>query len=76
MSQEATLSKPVDLAGADRANADLANAELTGAVGATVEQLAKAKSLRGATLPDGSKHESVSFARIVSWVQERLCGLG
>ena len=51
----------VDLSGADlfRANlsdADLSWADLTGA-NVTPEQLAIAKSLEGATLPDGTKHE-------------------
>jgi uncharacterized protein YjbI with pentapeptide repeats len=46
-----------DLKGADLKGADLSNANLTGATGTTPEQLAKAKSLQGATMPDGSKHE-------------------
>lgn len=38
-------------------NANLMGANLSGAIGITNKQLAKAKSLKGATLPDGSKHE-------------------
>jgi uncharacterized protein YjbI with pentapeptide repeats len=53
------------LSGADFRGADLSEANLSGAnlseanlsrARVTEEQLAKAKSLRGATLPDGSKH--------------------
>ena len=50
-----------DLSQADRGNAtlidaDLSNADLRGAIGTTTGQLARAKSLKGATMPDGSKH--------------------
>jgi hypothetical protein len=37
-------------------HADLSNANLSGAIGTTPEQLAKAKFLQGATMPDGSIH--------------------
>jgi uncharacterized protein YjbI with pentapeptide repeats len=50
-----------DLSGADLSGANLLNANLSGAnlgrtTGTTNEQLKKAKSLQGATLPDGSIH--------------------
>jgi hypothetical protein len=61
---EANLSS-TDLSGADLSRADLgganihmanlSRADLTGAL-VTTEQLAQAKSLQGAILPDGSKH--------------------
>jgi uncharacterized protein YjbI with pentapeptide repeats len=65
----ANLSR-VNLSGADLRNADLSKANLTGAkltaadlsgadlskATVTEEQLKKAKSLKGATMPDGSKH--------------------
>ncbi len=44
-----------DLAGADLAGADLTKANLSG-TRVTEEQLKKAMSLKGATMPDGSKH--------------------
>jgi len=43
------------LSGADLSDADLSRANLSGAT-VTNEQLAGAKSLQGATMPDGSKH--------------------
>jgi hypothetical protein len=50
-----------DLRGADLRRADLREADLSGAnltrvIGTTSEQLERAKSLKGATMPDGSKH--------------------
>jgi uncharacterized protein YjbI with pentapeptide repeats len=58
--------KDADLRGAKLSNADLERAKLKGAnlehavlknVKVTEEQLAKAKSLKGATMPDGTIHE-------------------
>jgi uncharacterized protein YjbI with pentapeptide repeats len=46
----------VDLKSADLSGADLNRAILRGAKGTTDDQLGKAKSLEGATMPDGSKH--------------------
>ncbi len=51
----ADLSSAI-LDGADLSQADLSQAELSGAQNLTPEQLEKAKSLTGATMPDGSKH--------------------
>ena len=51
---EATLSN-ANQNGADLSDANLRGANLRGAI-VTQEQLAKAKSLQGATMPDGSKH--------------------
>ena len=51
---EANLSRAV-LFQADLSGAVLDNANLSGAV-VTEEQLEKAKSLKGATMPDGSIH--------------------
>lgn len=52
------LSQGADLSGADLSEADLSEADLTGAylkdAIVTLEQLKKAKSLEGATMPDGS----------------------
>jgi uncharacterized protein YjbI with pentapeptide repeats len=45
-----------DLSGANLSGANLSGANLTDAKRWTKEQLAKAKSLEGATMPDGSKH--------------------
>ena len=49
------------LQGADLEQADLIGADLTGAnldgTLVTNEQLVQAKSLRGATMPDGTKHQ-------------------
>jgi uncharacterized protein YjbI with pentapeptide repeats len=46
-----------DLSGADLSGADLSGADLSGAVGITNEKLEQqAKSLKGAIMPDGSKH--------------------
>jgi hypothetical protein len=45
-----------DLSGADLSGAILSQANLSGATGTTPEQLARAKSLKGATMPDGSIH--------------------
>jgi len=42
-----------DLTGADLTGADLTGADLTGAKGTTIEQVEQAKSLKGATMPDG-----------------------
>ena len=44
-----------DLSGANIAEADLSNANLLGAT-ISIEQLAQVKSLKGATLPDGTIH--------------------
>jgi uncharacterized protein YjbI with pentapeptide repeats len=44
------------LAGADLSGADLSVANLADA-GVTAEQLDASKSLEGATMPDGSKHD-------------------
>ena len=44
-----------ELSGADLSKADLSGANLSGAT-VTTEQLEQAKSLKGATMPDGSKH--------------------
>ena len=47
-----------DLTGADLTDANLTDADLTNAVGVTSEELAKrAYSLKGATMPNGSKYE-------------------
>jgi uncharacterized protein YjbI with pentapeptide repeats len=48
--------READLTRADLDGADLSGAKLEGAVGITPEQLAKARSLKGATMPDGSEH--------------------
>jgi uncharacterized protein YjbI with pentapeptide repeats len=46
-----------DLSGADLSGADLSGADLKGTTGITIEELeTTAKSLRGTTMPDGSKH--------------------
>jgi uncharacterized protein YjbI with pentapeptide repeats len=45
-----------DLSGADLSGANLTEANLKGATGTTTEQLEKAKSLKGTTMPDGSIH--------------------
>ena len=45
-----------DLTGVDLQAADLSGANLTRAIGTTPEQLKRAKSLKDATMPDGSKH--------------------
>ena len=43
--------------GVDLTNADLGGADLRGVIGITIEELEKqAKSLKDATMPDGSKH--------------------
>jgi uncharacterized protein YjbI with pentapeptide repeats len=46
-----------DLSGADLSGADLSGADLRGATGLTDEQLSTVKSLKGATMPDGTIHE-------------------
>jgi uncharacterized protein YjbI with pentapeptide repeats len=48
--------KNADLTGTDLSSVDLSGADLQGAK-ATQEQLSQALSLRGATMPDGSKYE-------------------
>jgi flagellar basal body-associated protein FliL len=45
-----------NLNGASLTNADLSGANLHGAKGVAEEQLAECRSLKGATMPDGSKH--------------------
>jgi hypothetical protein len=45
------------LNGADLRKADLSGADLSGAIGWIEEQLAEAKSLEGATMPNGQKYE-------------------
>jgi hypothetical protein len=45
--------KGADLKGADLSGADLSGADLSGAKGVTNEQLRAARSLEGATMPDG-----------------------
>lgn len=45
-----------ELSHAYLSDADLSSANLTGTKGVTNEQLSKAQSLQGATMPDGSKH--------------------
>ena len=52
---DADLSDAI-LFNVDLSNADLSGANLAGAIGTTPEQLEKAKSLNGATMPDGSIH--------------------
>jgi uncharacterized protein YjbI with pentapeptide repeats len=49
--------KDTNLSGADLTGANLNETNLEGATGTTSEQLAKAKSLKGATMPDGSIHD-------------------
>jgi uncharacterized protein YjbI with pentapeptide repeats len=46
-----------DLTGAALQSADLASADLTDAKGWTTKQLDEAKSLKGATMPNGQKYE-------------------
>jgi uncharacterized protein YjbI with pentapeptide repeats len=53
--QSANLSR-ADLTGADLTGADLTDANLSEAKGWTMEQLTAARSLKGATMPDGSTH--------------------
>jgi hypothetical protein len=53
---DAKLSK-ANLRGAGLSGADLSGADLSGATGWTEEQLDLAKSLKGATMPDGQKYE-------------------
>ena len=45
-----------DLSGADLSGADLNEADLSDVKGVTDEQLSQAKSLKGATMPNGPKH--------------------
>lgn len=56
--REAQLQRKdeLNLRGADLSGADLSGADLTDA-NVTEEQLAACKSLKGATMPDGSKHD-------------------
>ena len=56
MSEGANLSN-ASLNNADLSNADLSDADLSGAKGITNEELElQAASLKGATMPNGSKH--------------------
>ena len=67
MSVYSEIKKAVDLAGTNLTGANLAGADLTGANlsradmssarGITEAQLQQAKSLAGATMPDGQKYE-------------------
>jgi len=52
-----------DLSDADLSDADLRGADLSEANGVTNEQLSAAKSLEGATMPNGQKYED--------WVKSR-----
>lgn len=52
---ETNLSN-ADLGRVDLSNADLSNADLRGIQGLIQDQMAKAKTLTGAIMPDGSKH--------------------
>ena len=54
--READL-READLEGADLKSARLGDADLRGAMGVTDDQLDKARTLEGATMPDGSKHD-------------------
>jgi uncharacterized protein YjbI with pentapeptide repeats len=54
--QSADLSS-ADLTDADLTDADLTDANLIEARGLTKEQLSAAKSLKGATMPNGQKYE-------------------
>jgi uncharacterized protein YjbI with pentapeptide repeats len=45
--------RKTELEDANLSGADLSGADLSGAKGVTEEQLAQAKSLKGATMPDG-----------------------
>jgi uncharacterized protein YjbI with pentapeptide repeats len=54
--QDADLSS-ADLSGADLTDANLTDADLSEAKGWTMEQLSAAKSLKGATMPNGQKYE-------------------
>jgi uncharacterized protein YjbI with pentapeptide repeats len=47
-----------DLSGADFSGANLRNADMSGAKGWTVKQLTAAKTLEGATMPDGQRLKS------------------
>jgi uncharacterized protein YjbI with pentapeptide repeats len=50
------MKKPTDLSGVKLSGTNLQGADLTDA-NVTEEQLAICKSLEGATMPDGSKHD-------------------
>jgi len=51
------ILKGADLSGANLSGADLSEANLSEAKGLTHEQLTAAKTLEGATMPDGSVHD-------------------
>jgi hypothetical protein len=51
------ILKGADLSEANLSEANLTNADLSDAKGLTEEQLAAAKTLEGATMPDGSVHD-------------------
>jgi hypothetical protein len=49
--------READLSGTDLSEADLSGADLSNAKGVTCQQTEQAKSLEGATMPDGQKYE-------------------
>jgi uncharacterized protein YjbI with pentapeptide repeats len=59
-----------DLSGADMRGAFLTGANLEGVKGLSAEELAKVYSLRGATLPDGSRYDG----RFILWYDIRRLG--
>jgi uncharacterized protein YjbI with pentapeptide repeats len=55
-----------DLRGADLSGADLSKAKLTNAKGVTCQQIQDAKSVEGATMPNGQKYDD--------WRKDKGCG--